>query len=59
MIVDCGRSNQLTSSERYGFSRRVLSLDCFSVGLIDITCVPSLLPEHSVRLQQLLDDPSG
>ncbi len=34
-------------------------LDLLSLGLIDSTLLPSLLPEHAARLQQLIDDPDG
>jgi hypothetical protein len=34
-------------------------LDLLEVGLIDSTWLPSLLPEHADRLQQLIDDPQG
>jgi len=34
-------------------------LDLLEIGLIDTTWLPSLLPEHADRLQQLLDDPHG
>lgn len=33
--------------------------DLLEVGLIDETWLPSLLPEHAERLQQLIDDPDG
>ncbi|MEJ7590451.1 MAG: hypothetical protein WKF77_02810 [Planctomycetaceae bacterium] len=34
-------------------------LDFISIGLVDATWIPKLLPEHAARLQQLLDDPDG
>jgi hypothetical protein len=34
-------------------------LDLLDMGLIDATWLPSLLPEHADRLQQLIDDPQG
>ena len=34
-------------------------LDLLDVGLIDSSWLPSLLPEHAARLQQLIDDPDG
>ena len=34
-------------------------LDLLDTGLIDATWLPSLLPEHAERLQQLIDDPQG
>lgn len=34
-------------------------LDLVSLGLIDASWLPSLVPEHAARLQQLLDDPDG
>lgn len=34
-------------------------LDLLSVGLIDATWLSRLIPEHSERLQRLLDDPDG
>jgi len=33
--------------------------DLLDVGLIDSSWLPRLLPEHSARLQQLIDDPDG
>ena len=33
--------------------------DLLEMGLIDATWLPSLLPEHAQRLQQLIDDPHG
>ena len=33
--------------------------DLISLGLIDATWLPRLVPEHAARLQQLLDDPDG
>ena len=33
--------------------------DLISLGLIDISWLPRLVPEHATRLQQLLDDPDG
>jgi hypothetical protein len=30
-----------------------------ALGLIDASWLPSLVPEHATRLQQLLDDPDG
>jgi len=33
--------------------------DLIEVGLIDASWLPQLLPDHAVRLQQLLDDPEG
>jgi hypothetical protein len=38
---------------------RVHIRDLLDVGLIDATWLPSLLPEHAERLQQLIDDPDG
>ena len=34
-------------------------LDFISIGLVDATWIPNLLPEHAERLQQLIDDPDG
>ena len=34
-------------------------LDLLDIGLIDTTWLPTLLPEHAERLQQLIDDPNG
>jgi hypothetical protein len=34
-------------------------LDLISLGLVDATWIPRLIPEHAARLQQLLDDPEG
>lgn len=34
-------------------------LDFISIGLVDVTWIPTLLPAHAERLQQLLDDPDG
>jgi hypothetical protein len=34
-------------------------LDLISLGLIDGSWLPRLVPEHATRLQQLLDDPDG
>ncbi len=34
-------------------------LDFISIGLVDATWIPTLLPAHAERLQQLLDDPDG
>jgi hypothetical protein len=34
-------------------------LDLLDVGLIDSSWLPTLAPEHAIRLQQLLDDPDG
>ena len=34
-------------------------LDFISIGLVDATWIPKLLPEHAARLQQLIDDPDG
>ena len=34
-------------------------LDLLEIGLIDTTWLPTLLPEHAERLQQLIDDPHG
>ena len=33
--------------------------DFISIGLVDATWTPKLLPEHAERLQQLIDDPDG
>jgi hypothetical protein len=33
--------------------------DLISLGLIDASWLPRCVPEHAVRLQQLLDDPDG
>ena len=33
--------------------------DLIDMGLIDATWLPSLLPQHANRLQQLIDDPQG
>ena len=33
--------------------------DFISLGLIDASWLPRLVPEHAVRLQQLIDDPEG
>ena len=33
--------------------------DFISIGLVDVTWIPKLLPEHAERLQQLIDDPDG
>ena len=34
-------------------------LDMLSLGLIDSSWLPRLIPEHAARLQQLIDDPEG
>ena len=34
-------------------------LDMLSLGLIDASWLPRLIPEHAARLQQLIDDPEG
>ena len=34
-------------------------LDMLSLGLIDASWLPRLVPEHAARLQQLIDDPEG
>ena len=34
-------------------------LDMLSLGLIDGSWLPRLVPEHAARLQQLIDDPDG
>ncbi len=34
-------------------------LDLLDVGLIDSSWLPTLVPEHATRLQQLIDDPDG
>lgn len=34
-------------------------LDMLSLGLIDASWLPRLVPEHATRLQQLIDDPDG
>lgn len=34
-------------------------LDLLSLGLIDASWLPLLVPEHAARLQQLIDDPEG
>lgn len=36
---------------------QVQLLDLLDLGLIDTTWLSSLLPEHTARLQQLIDDP--
>ena len=33
--------------------------DMLSLGLVDASCLPRLVPLHSERLQQLIDDPDG
>jgi hypothetical protein len=33
--------------------------DLISLGLVDASWIPRLVPEHAARLQQLLDDPDG
>ena len=33
--------------------------DMLSLGLIDASWLPRLIPEHAARLQQLIDDPEG
>jgi len=33
--------------------------DLVSLGLINASWLPRLVPEHAARLQQLLDDPDG
>jgi nitrogen regulatory protein PII len=33
--------------------------DLISLGLVDASWLPRLIPEHAARLQQLLDDPDG
>ena len=33
--------------------------DFLSLGLIDASWLPRLVPEHAARLQQLIDDPDG
>lgn len=34
-------------------------LDMLSLGMIDASWLPRLIPEHAARLQQLIDDPDG
>jgi hypothetical protein len=34
-------------------------LDMLSLGLIDASWLPRLVPKHAARLQQLIDDPDG
>jgi hypothetical protein len=34
-------------------------LDMLSLGLVDASWLPRLVPEHAARLQQLIDDPDG
>ena len=34
-------------------------LDMLSLGLIDASWLPRLVPEHAARLQQLINDPDG
>ena len=34
-------------------------LDMLSLGLLDASWLPRLVPEHAARLQQLIDDPDG
>jgi hypothetical protein len=34
-------------------------LDLISLGLVEASWIPQLVPEHAVRLRQLLDDPDG
>jgi hypothetical protein len=34
-------------------------LDMLSLGLVDASWLPRLVPEHAARLQQLIDDPHG
>ena len=34
-------------------------LDMLSLGLIDASWLPRLVPEHAARLQQRIDDPDG
>jgi len=34
-------------------------LDMVSLGLVDASWIPRLVPEHAARLQHLLDDPEG
>jgi len=43
----------------FGRKDQVHLLDLLEIGLIDATWLPSLLPEHADRLQQLIDDPQG
>jgi hypothetical protein len=38
---------------------RVHLLDMIEVGLLDATWLPKLIPEHAVKLQELLDNPDG
>lgn len=33
--------------------------DLISLGLVDASWLPRLVPEHAARLQQLIDDSSG
>jgi hypothetical protein len=34
-------------------------MDMLSLGLVDASWLPRLVPEHAARLQQLIDDPDG
>ena len=34
-------------------------LDLISLGLVDASWLPRLVPEHATRLRQLIDDPDG
>ena len=43
----------------YRRKAQVHLLDLLDSGLVDATWLPSLLPEHTQRLQQLIDDPNG
>ena len=40
-------------------SDQIHLLDMLSLGLIDASWLPRLVPEHAARLQQLIDDPDG
>jgi len=40
-------------------SDQIHLLDMLSLGLIDASWLPRLVPEHAARLQQLINDPDG
>ncbi|MFM9959923.1 MAG: hypothetical protein ACKV2Q_01715 [Planctomycetaceae bacterium] len=59
--VDIVALDALVRMKLNSFRRKdqVHLLDLLDLGLIDSTWLPSLLPEHAARLQQLIDDPNG
>lgn len=43
----------------YRLKDRVHLLDMIEVGLLDKSWLTRLIPEHAVKLQELLDNPDG